>query len=83
MVRVAIADGQCTEPFVIEVAVSRGSVLSPFLYSVFIDGFICKLKEAVGLGVPLDDGESLVGLLYTDDIVILTPSLEVLRACSR
>jgi len=78
MMRVVIVDGQRTDSFSVDVGVSQGSVLSPFLYSVFIDGLICMLKKDDSLGVRMV-GEQLVGLLYADDIVLLAPSPEVLQ----
>lgn len=78
MRRVALVDGQRTAEFPVEVGVSQGSVLSPFLYSVFIDGLIRRLKSDPSLGVQIA-GEQLVGLLYADDIVLLAPDPAVLQ----
>ena len=44
MERAALVDGQRTASFPVDVGVSQGSVLSPFLYSVFIDGLLRQLK---------------------------------------
>lgn len=78
MQRSAIVDGQRTVPFPVDVGVSQGSVLSPFLYSIFIDGLIRALKADSSLGVEFS-GEMLVGLLYADDIVILAPDAATLQ----
>lgn len=78
MKRSVLVDGQRTATFPVDVGVSQGSVLSPFLYSVFIDGLIRALKADGTLGVELSN-EQLVGLLYADDIVLLAPSPVVLQ----
>ena len=78
MQRVALVDGRRTAEFPVEVGVSQGSVLSPFLYSVFIDGLIRKLKTDPNLGVRIA-AEQLVALLYADDIVLLAPDPVVLQ----
>ena len=78
MERSVLVDGQRTPHFPVNVGVSQGSVLSPFLYSVFIDGLIRALKANGTLGVEVS-GEQLVGLLYADDIVLLAPTPAVLQ----
>jgi hypothetical protein len=78
MRRVVLVDGQRSSEFSVEVGVSQGSVLSPFLYSVFIDGLIRFLKSDPTLGV-LIAAEPLSCLLYADDIVLLAPSAAILQ----
>jgi hypothetical protein len=67
MRRVVLVDGQRSSAFTVEVGVSQGSVLSPFLYSVFR-----SLKSDPTLGIHIA-GEQLRCLLYADDIVVLAP----------
>jgi endonuclease/exonuclease/phosphatase family metal-dependent hydrolase len=78
MQRVALVDGQRSAPFPVQVGVSQGSVLSPFLYSVFIDGLIRRLRSDPTLGVRIA-GEQLTCLLYADDIVLLASDPAMLQ----
>jgi len=78
MRRVVLVDGQRSSEFSVDVGVSQGSVLSPFLYSVFIDGLIRYLKSDPTLGV-LIAAEPLASLLYADDIVLLAPTAATLQ----
>ena len=48
----------------------QGSVLSPILYALFINGLIDELNRA-NLGVEITPGYILACLLYADDIVLL------------
>jgi len=58
-----------TREFEVEVGVAQGSVLSPLLYSCFIDGIVKKLKDK-DLGIEIA-GEKVAILLYADDIVLM------------
>ena len=49
--------------------VRQGSVLSPFLFAVYIDD-ICKLSNVI-------NGTTIV--LYADDILLIVPSVSVLQ----
>lgn len=66
--------------FPVETGVRQGCVLSPILYSLFINDLALQLKqlEAEGIGVPLGTGRLCI-LLYADDIVLLGESPEQLR----
>jgi len=62
-----------TEFFPIETGVRQGCILSPLLYSLFINGVAAELKQKHSEhGVPLGPGQRLVLLLYADDIVLLS-----------
>ena len=76
--RAVLVDGQRTGEFDVEVGVSQGSVLSPLLYSVFIDGLIRSLKADRRFGAEVA-GEQLTCLLYADDIALIADSAETLQ----
>jgi hypothetical protein len=65
--KVLVAGG--TEWFPINVGVRQGCVLSPFLFSIFIDGLAVELNQA-GLGIEVG-GNTLNQLMYADDIVLM------------
>ncbi len=64
-----------TEFYPIDTGVRQGCILSPLLYSIFINDAAVLLKEQhSAAGVPLGPGQRLVLLLYADDIVLLSES---------
>jgi hypothetical protein len=68
-----------SDPYWVEVGLREGSVISPTLYSVFIDDVVSRLKlKLKNCGVTLG-GIWLGILLYADDIVIMAESPEDLR----
>ena len=73
-----LINGQFTEEFDIESGVPQGSVLSPFLYAVYINGLHKVLREA-NLGVCMC-GRRVPLLLYADDIVLLARTDAELKA---
>jgi len=78
MRRVVLVDGQRTEEFDVEIGLSQGSVPSPLLYSIFIDGLIRHLKMHPAFGVTIA-GQRVMALLYADDIALLAGSAEMLQ----
>ena len=67
--RQVVAYNLTSDPIEMECGVPQGAVLSPFLYSKFIDGLVQELKKK-NLGVLFN--KRLVALLmYADDIVLL------------
>jgi len=68
---------ECTEWFDIDVGVRQGSVLSPVLFSLFINGMAEEVKK-LGLGVSYGD-EVVSLLLYADDIVLCAESKDDLQ----
>lgn len=73
-----MVDGEQTEWFETCMGVRQGCVLSPILYSIFINGFAKAMKESGVGGVPVD-GELLQLLLFADDIVLFADSAEELQ----
>ena len=66
-----------SEPFSVCNGVRQGGVLSPILFTVYLDELISKLSEA-DIGCHFD--HYFAGILcYADDIVLLSPSPSALR----
>ena len=63
--------------FVLKTGVRQGGVLSPFLFSVFIDD-LDKLVNKDNIGCRI--GASCTAIfLYADDIILLAPSVQALQ----
>lgn len=77
-------DAGYTEFFSIETGVRQGCILSPLLYSIFINELAVELK-ASGLGATIDaaGAHKLCVLLYADDIVLLSDALSDLESLMR
>ena len=57
--------------------VRQGSFLSPFLFAVYLDGFLVELSKS---GVGCHWGSSFSGAFsYVDDVVLLVPCASALR----
>jgi len=65
-----------TDWFSLEVGLRQGCILSPILFSVFIDGLADEVKRVGGAKY----GEILLSLLlFADDIVLVAESEEMLQ----
>lgn len=70
MTRRALVNGEMTESFAIDMGVPQGSILSPLLYSIYINGLIRELKENE-IGAQIDEDNVCI-LCYADDIVLIS-----------
>ena len=66
-----------SEPFCVSNGVRQGGVLSPVLFSAYINGLLCTLQES-GVGCHLGC-DFVGGVCYADDIALLAPSPSALR----
>ena len=73
-----LLEGEKSEAFSLEQGVAQGCSLSPILFSVFINDLLVEVEEA-GLGVQLNNGKSIAGLLFADDFVGISDSSENLQ----
>ena len=73
-------NGELSEFFPIELGVKQGCVLSPELFKEFINDLV-EVVNAVGKGVKLDF-MSISCLLFADDLVLMSESLEGLKVQS-
>ena len=70
-------NGAYSQQFTVSNGVRQGAVLSPILYSIYVDGLLKKLTDS---GVGCYIGKVFLGALaYADDLTILAPSAEACR----
>ena len=62
-------DGKCTNLFKTASGVRQGDVLSPTLFSLFINGLVEELNE-LNLGIKIEETH-IFALLYADDIALI------------
>ena len=74
-------EGEKSDTFSLEQGVAQGCSLSPILFSVFINDLLIEVEKA-GLGVQLNNGKSIGGLLFVDDFVGMSDSSENLQKLS-
>ena len=66
-----------SDPFSVSNGVKQGSVISPLLFSIYIDNLFSKLKQ-LGLGCHV--GLTYAGAFgYADDISLVSPSIYGLK----
>jgi len=68
--------GSYSEFFQLLCGVRQGGVLSPFLFAIFVDSIVNRVK-ATGLGCYLNS--VCVSILLSDDIVLSAPSVTALQ----
>ena len=69
----------CSRSFSLNQGVHQGAVLSPLLYSLFVDDLLLELT-ASGYGAFVD-GLYCGALMYADDLVLIAASQSDLRPC--
>ena len=66
-----------SEPFTVSNGVRQGSVLSPILFSVYLDGLLTELRDS---GVGCYWGCCFPSALcYADNVILLAPSVSAMR----
>jgi hypothetical protein len=78
MERRVMLNGKLSAPFPVQLGVAQGAVTSPFLYACFINNLLAELDSS-GLGVTVAEVH-IACLAYADDIVLVAPSPQKLRA---
>ena len=74
-------NGAYSETFNVTNGVRQGGIISPLLFTMYIDDLICKLKF---MGIGCHIGRYFCGLLgFADDIMLLCPTLDGLRKMIR
>ena len=77
-----LVNGEYSESYGVSVGLAEGSILSPVLFSIYINSIVARLNEA-GEGVKLMNDEggefNLRCLLYADDLAIVSDSIEDLN----
>ena len=68
--------------FALKRGVRQGCPMSPMLFDVFINDILGDSRKE-GISIPGVRGERLSGLLFADDLVLLAPSANKLRAAMR
>ena len=66
-----------SKPFRVACGLRQGCILSPVLFSLYINSLVNKLKEA-DVGV-MYRGQLISALLYVDDAVIFAENKELIR----
>ena len=67
-----------SSPFGLPAGVLQGSVLSPLLYSVYLDPLVEKLSQGPRMSLP-HHSEGVNALLYADDIALIASTPQELR----
>jgi hypothetical protein len=73
--RIVIQDS-ISDEYTVNHGLREGSVLSPILYAIFIDGIIDEMRACIGVKV---GSFNYKALLYVDDIILISESAEDLQ----
>ena len=65
-----------SEPFKILAGIRQGGILSPVLFSIYVDNILVKLRKLSCFMFGINFGS----LMYADDLVLLAPSVTELQA---
>lgn len=71
-------NGNLSDWFSVDKGVKQGCLLSPALFSVYINSLACELND-LQLGVDCD-GRNVSLLMYADDVVLIAPSSDHLQS---
>ena len=71
-------EGEKSDTFSLEQGLAQGCSLSSILFSVFINDLLIEVQKA-GLGVQVNNGKSIGGLLFVGDFVGMSDSRENLQ----
>ena len=74
-----LLEGEKSDTFKIEQGVAQGCSLSPILFLVFINDLL-KEVEQTGLGIQLNSGKTVGGMLFADDFVGISDSKKACRS---
>ena len=66
-------NGKLSEWFPVDIGLKQGCVLSPLLFSLYVNDLIVNVNN-LNVGVPIADSERISMLLYADDIVLMSES---------
>ena len=73
----AIWEGETSQYFTVENGIRQGGILSPVLFTVYMDGLLSRLEES-GYGCHI--GDTFYGALcYADNITLICPSVHGLQ----
>ena len=75
---VVFLEGQKSSSFKVEQGVAQGCSLSPILFSVFINDLLKEVENAK-LGIELNNGKTISGMLFADDFVGVSESRDNLQ----
>ena len=74
-------NGVLSNPFPVTNGIKQGSVLSPILYCIYIDGLFTRIrKEKTGCWV---NGNYVGIVAYADDLLLLSPTINGLQEMTK